>query len=158
MNNGVWLSLVEYLNGVQVAAGSNPVTPTIPSVLTGLEKFCKNTRFLIFWITSLMNMLHNYCLQMASSIHFSWHSCCDNFMELSYNNFCKPILYCQIHYTPDFIKYHSFQKINPIVLIFTFIIAFNFLWNIIERLIVLVIFFCSCFNNIIINLIDFFVP
>ena len=27
-NFGVWLSLVEYLNGVQVAAGSNPVTPT----------------------------------------------------------------------------------------------------------------------------------
>ena len=24
----MWLSLVEYLNGVQVAAGSNPVTPT----------------------------------------------------------------------------------------------------------------------------------
>lgn len=126
--------------------------------LQDLKSSVRTTRFLIFWITSLMNMLHNYCLQMASSIHFSWHSCCDNFMELSYNNFCKPILYCQIHYTPDFIKYHSFQKINPIVLIFTFIIAFNFLWNIIERLIVLVIFFCSCFNNIIINLIDFFVP
>ena len=45
---GVWLSLVEYLNGVQVAAGSNPVTPTIPSVLIGLEPirtffFCVHT-------------------------------------------------------------------------------------------------------------------
>lgn len=38
---GVWLSLVEYLNGVQGAAGSNPVTPTIGS-LNGLAKpfFC----------------------------------------------------------------------------------------------------------------------
>ena len=42
---GVWLSLVEYLNGVQVAAGSNPVTPTSASVLIGFE-FYKDTRFL----------------------------------------------------------------------------------------------------------------
>ena len=47
MNNGVWLSLVEYLNGVQVAAGSNPVTPTIPRVLIGFEMFYKHSRFFI---------------------------------------------------------------------------------------------------------------
>ena len=33
---GVWLSLVEYLNGVQVAAGSNPVTPTIKNTVKPL--------------------------------------------------------------------------------------------------------------------------
>ena len=40
---GVWLSLVEYLNGVQVAAGSNPVTPTIPLwTIYRPQRFFKN--------------------------------------------------------------------------------------------------------------------
>ena len=33
----MWLSLVEYLNGVQGVGGSNPLTQTSPSVLTEFE-------------------------------------------------------------------------------------------------------------------------
>ena len=49
---GVWLSLVEYLNGVQVAAGSNPVTPTIKNTVKPLVLryfyFCPQSRLLDF--------------------------------------------------------------------------------------------------------------
>ena len=37
--------LVERVVWDHQAAGSSPVTPTIPSILTGTEKSCKNTRF-----------------------------------------------------------------------------------------------------------------
>ena len=43
---GMWLSLVECLNGVQEAAGSNPVIPTISSVHNVYEVM--NTRFFVF--------------------------------------------------------------------------------------------------------------
>ena len=35
----MWLSLVEYLNGVQVAAGSNPVTPTNIAKTAEIRRF-----------------------------------------------------------------------------------------------------------------------
>ena len=44
---GVWLSLVEYLTGGQGAAGSSPVTPTIPSVLTEPERVVRHSVFLL---------------------------------------------------------------------------------------------------------------
>ena len=41
----MWLSLVEYYVRDVGAAGSNPVIPTITSVLIGFKKFYENTRF-----------------------------------------------------------------------------------------------------------------
>ena len=46
-NNGMWLSLVEHYVRDVGAAGSNPVIPTITSVLIGFKKFYENTRFLL---------------------------------------------------------------------------------------------------------------
>ena len=45
-DNGMWLSLVEHYVRDVGAAGSNPVIPTITSVLIGFKKFYENTRFL----------------------------------------------------------------------------------------------------------------
>ena len=45
--NGMWLSLVEHYVRDVGAAGSNPVIPTITSVLIGFKKFYENTRFLL---------------------------------------------------------------------------------------------------------------
>ena len=42
---GMWLSLVEHYVRDVGAAGSNPVIPTITSVLIGFKKFYENTRF-----------------------------------------------------------------------------------------------------------------
>ena len=47
INNGMWLSLVEHYVRDVGAAGSNPVIPTITSVLIGFKKFYENTRFLL---------------------------------------------------------------------------------------------------------------
>lgn len=44
---GMWLSLVEHYVRDVGAAGSNPVIPTIPSVLTELERFCMTLGFLL---------------------------------------------------------------------------------------------------------------
>ena len=38
--------LVAHMTGGHGAAGSSPVTPTIPSVLTGLKGFCMTLGFL----------------------------------------------------------------------------------------------------------------
>ena len=46
-DNGMWLSLVEHYVRDVGAAGSNPVIPTITSVLIGFKKFYENTRFLL---------------------------------------------------------------------------------------------------------------
>ncbi len=61
MNNGVWLSLVEYLNGVQVAAGSNPVTPT-----TLLKPSVKRRFF--DWLT---RFLHDFLINLILSLLIS---------------------------------------------------------------------------------------
>ena len=43
----MWLSLVEHYVRDVGAAGSNPVTSTIPSVLTEFERFCMTLGFFI---------------------------------------------------------------------------------------------------------------
>ena len=53
-SNGVWLSLVEYLNGVQVAAGSNPVTPTTSrQVFLACRDFYTKITAALFWLPLL---------------------------------------------------------------------------------------------------------
>lgn len=59
---GMWLSLVEHYVRDVGAAGSNPVIPTIPSVLTELERFCMTLGFFIAFLTCASGKMNIYAL------------------------------------------------------------------------------------------------
>ncbi len=62
LKNGMWLSLVEYYVRDVGAAGSNPVIPTIPSVLTGLKRFCMTLGFFVCFSTCTGGVMNIYAL------------------------------------------------------------------------------------------------
>ena len=55
--------LVAHTSGGRDAAGSSPVTPTIPRVLIGFEMFYKHSRFFIAFFSS--QHTHNEHLHLA---------------------------------------------------------------------------------------------
>ena len=58
----MWLSLVEHYVRDVGAAGSNPVIPTIPSVLTGLKGFCIALGFFICFSACTGGIVNIYAL------------------------------------------------------------------------------------------------
>lgn len=59
---GMWLSLVEHYVRDVGAAGSNPVIPTIPSVLTEPERFCMALGFLLPFLACCIRIMNIYTL------------------------------------------------------------------------------------------------
>lgn len=82
---GMWLSLVERCVRDAEAAGSNPVIPTIPSVLAGLERFCTTLGFLLpIW--------HNHEYKHPSKRLQLTYLNANCSLLLLFSSFCKPFL------------------------------------------------------------------